>query len=436
MHALASNAAADNAAPLPQPAFHRPPIVAVVQQHADDAAHLRHVRSVLVRAPHVKLLQLKRLDDRIEAHLDGLAVAGPFGQSLAEAALARLGCGEVFAATVCALQAKDDAALQRLFALAPASPEAHRGVVSALGWVTPSLLRDVVRRLLAAEPAWLRMLGIEACRLHRVDAGPVLVAALSHEDESLRRAALRCAAELGRADLLPRVLSLLDDAQLGACAAHASVLLGDRGAGLRALELAAFDAPTGRDALRSLAVQALLWDRARDNVRTLSQHADPRPLLRAVGWLGDARLVPWLVERMAEPQLARLAGEAFSAITGADLAMLDLERKPPADFVSGPTDDPDDDNVALDEDESLPWPDPERVQRWWQTNAARFPPGVRCFAGGAVDESQCLQVLSTSTQRMRSLAAQQLVLLRPGHPLFAVAAPAWRQQRALAPASA
>lgn len=40
------------------------PIAAVIQQHAEEAAHLRHVRSVLVAAPHVKLHQLRRLDDR------------------------------------------------------------------------------------------------------------------------------------------------------------------------------------------------------------------------------------------------------------------------------------------------------------------------------------------------------------------------------------
>jgi uncharacterized protein (TIGR02270 family) len=433
MQALAPEASnASDAAQQARAGFSRPPVVAVVQQHADDAAHLRHVRSVLVRAPHVKLLQLQRLDERIEAHLDGLAVAGAFGQQLAEAALARLGCGEVFAAAVCALQAQDDAALQRLFALAPVAPQAHRGVVSALGWVTPSLLRDVVKRLLSAGPAWLRVLGIEACRLHRVDAGPVLAAALRHEDMALRRAAMRCAAELGRADLLQPVMQALEDAQLAPVAAHAACLLGDRAAGLRVLEVAAFDEPAGRDALRSLAVQALPWEQARDDVRTLSGHQDPRSLIRAIGWLGDVRLVPWLIERMADLKLARLAGEAFTTITGADLAGLDLERKPPEGFESGPSDDPADDNVALDEDESLPWPDVERVQRWWQANAARLPAGTRCFAGGLVDEARCFEVLRSGTQRMRTLAAQQLALLRPGQPLFAVAAAAWRQQRALA----
>jgi len=410
------------------PRLLRPPIPAIVQQHADDAAHLRHLRSVLVRAPHVKLLQLQRLDDRLEAHLDGLAVAGAYGLARAQEALERPGCGEVFAALVCALQLPDEPAVDRLLSLAPVLPEAWRGAVSALGWVSPAQLRERVRGLLASPQPWRQALGIEACRLHRVDPGPALAAALQQDDALRRDAALRAAGELGRVDLLPGALALLDFAPE---AARAACLLGDRASALRAIEQAAFATPAAHP-LRSLAVQALDWPQARDAVRALAH--DPRAvrqLVRGIGWLGDVRLVPWLIERMGELPLARLAGEAFSFITGADLAALDLERKPPEDFQSGPTDNPEDEDVAMDEDDSLPWPDADRVQRWWQAEAARFPVAQRAFVGGPVTPAHCLQVLQVGTQRQRALAAQQLALLQPGRPLFPVAAPVWRQRRLL-----
>jgi len=60
------------------------PIPLVIQQHAEESAHLRHMRSVLTAAPHVKLHHLRRLDDRLAAHLDGLAVAGEFGSTVCE----------------------------------------------------------------------------------------------------------------------------------------------------------------------------------------------------------------------------------------------------------------------------------------------------------------------------------------------------------------
>ena len=418
------------AARAPRPVLQRPPIAAIVQQHADDALHLRHVRSVLVRAPHVRLLQLGRLDERLDAHLDGLAVAGEFGLARAQAALEQPGCGEVFAALAAALQAQDAAMQQRVLALAPTAPEARRGIVSALGWTSAPLLREPVRALLAAVLPWQRALGMDACRLHRVDPGPALAKALHEADPVLRLAALRAAAALGRRDLLPLVLAALDTPSLAAAAAHAACLLGDRGAALRALAQAAFATPAASDLLRPLAVQALAPEQARAQLRQLMPMA-PREAVRAIGWLGDARLVPWLIERMEDAALARVAGEAFSTITGADLAALELERPAPADFAAGPNDDPDDDDVALDDDENLPWPDPPRVQRWWQAQASAFAGAAPCFVGAAPTPEHLGQVLRTGTQRQRALAAQRLVLVQPGQALFNVAAPTWRQRRLL-----
>jgi hypothetical protein len=49
----------------------RPPIDVVVAQHLDDAIVLRGSRRVLVRGPHVKLLHLDHLDERLAAHING-----------------------------------------------------------------------------------------------------------------------------------------------------------------------------------------------------------------------------------------------------------------------------------------------------------------------------------------------------------------------------
>ena len=127
--------------------------------------------------------------------------------------------------------------------------------------------------------------------------------------------------------------------------------------------------------------------------------------------------------------MARLAGESFSFITGLDLADLDLETEPPKNFRSGPTDNPEDDNVAMDEDDGLPWPDPEKIQAWWDVNHLRFEPRVRYFMGERVSVEHCKQVLRKGFQRQRVAAAEYLCLLIPGTPLFPTSAPAWRQQR-------
>ena len=417
----------------------RPPIAVVVQQHAEESAMLRHVRSVLVRAPHVKLRHLRRLDDRIAAHLDGLAVAGRYGTALCTAALERPGAGEVFAVAVRAIDERDDAALNRLIALAAVLPDAKRGLLSAFGWVSAPQLQGIVRLLLGAADTLRRELAISACRLHGVDPGAPLLAALRHDDAALRAAAWRAAGDLGRVDVVGPALEALGDAddEVAFRAASCALALGDRGDALVALEAMARREGAFREQAMCLLLIATPFQHGREFVRRIAQAAPARAALkreviRACGLLGDTQFVPWLIDLMSDDALARIAGESFSLITGADLAALDLERKPPKDFQSGPNDDPDDDDVAMDEDDSLPWPQRDLVHRWWQANGDRMPTDARCFMGARPTPEHCVQVLRDGTQRQRIVAARQQCLLVPGTPMFPVCAPSWRQQRLLA----
>jgi uncharacterized protein (TIGR02270 family) len=200
------------------------------------------------------------------------------------------------------------------------------------------------------------------------------------------------------------------------------------------VEMAQQEAAEGSVEL-GLALQASEFDAARQLVRALAPcvAAGPsRRLVRACGLLGDTQLVPWLVGLMNDDRLARLAGESFSMITGADLAALDLERKPPQDFIGGPSDDPEEADVGLDDDESLPWPDQDRAQGWWRSVAKKVPVGQRLFLGQVPSIDCAQQALREGFQRQRINAARWCCLLAPGTQLFATAAPAWRQQRRLA----
>jgi hypothetical protein len=51
--------------------------------------------------------------------------------------------------------------------------------------------------------------------------------------------------------------------------------------------------------------------------------------------LGDPGTVDWLISLMQQPDQARAAGEAFSKITGCDIAYEDLETDVPEDFQAG-----------------------------------------------------------------------------------------------------
>lgn len=416
----------------------------VVQQHAEEAPMLRQARAGLVRAPHVGLELLGRHDARIEAHLDGLLVAGAVGKEMAQRQLLEDEgeSGASFAAAVLALHQGDRRWLDELLTASAGTAASRRGVISAFGWVAPETLRGVVQPLLHGSEPWLRRVGIEACRMHQVDPGASLAAALASTDAPLRAAAWRCAGELGRTDLLDAARAALADGPPEAVfwAAWAACLLGDRGASLQVLAAAAQqpdDALAGR--ARALALIASPFDAARKLARRLSAKAagQPRRVLRIVGLLGDAQFVPWLLERMDDEALARPAAEAISWITGVDLARegLQLLAAPARPEPSGEDDEAS--APALDEDEDLPWPDVAGLRLWWtrrgdlQQAAAS---GQRLFAGSVVDLGAAQRELLDGTQRMRALAALWRCVLQPGRALFPIAAPAARQQRRLAAA--
>ena len=414
----------------------RAPIPVVVQQHAEDAAMLRNTRTFLVSAPHVKLHQLRRLDDRLAAHLDGLAVAGEYGSKLAAAALERPGRGEAFTATVRAIEDRDVLGLDKLLAIAEAVPESLAGLISAFGWVTAASLRDITKSLLDSPSALRRQVGLAACEMHQADPGAAVVeAALKDEDAALRARALHFMAHFGQVENVSACMGAFadEDPRCAFEAARGAALLGNRGASVAALRAIALAPGPWRSGALAVLLKLQEPDEAHATLKTLAQ--DPacmRLLIQGIGVAGDPHYVPWLIQQMQDLKLTRLAGESFSLITGLDLAYLDLERKPPEGVDFGPNDDPGDDNVAMDEDDSLPWPDVEKITAWWQANGQRFASGTRYFMGEPPTTALCLGVLNTGFQRQRRAAATYLCLLKTGTPLFNTAAPAWRQQHLLA----
>jgi len=400
----------------------------VVQQHADMSALLGQIRSTMVHAPHVKLHHLARLDERLAAHLDGLSVAGEFGVQLCAAALEAPGVGEMFSAAVLALDQGDAARMDKLLSIALALPSTQHGVVLAFNWVSAASLRGITRDLLASGDAFRRMAGLAACNFHLIDAGRALDAALADGEASLRAVALRIAGERGRVDLLPTCVDLMqdEDADCRFWAAHSAVLLGDRRAAVKALHETATMPGVHRE--RSLALLLKLLTSARGAGVLQPLIADPLSAhlaIRGLGTLGDVHFVPWLIDKMTDRLWARLAGEAFSSITGVDLQMLDLDAKPPEDVDA----EPDGNALAWDASDDLPWPSAAKVSRWWASNAQRFAPGTRYFMGEPLSVALCLRTQKEGYQRQREAAVAYLCLLMPGTPMFNTAAPAWRQKR-------
>jgi uncharacterized protein (TIGR02270 family) len=411
------------------------PLLSVVQHHLDEAITLRLTRSTLLTSPRATLDALARFDERIAAQLDGLAVAGEDASPLCDAALEPASEGAAFIAAAHALERKDWSRLDRLIALSGARADVRRGVASACGWVRREQLQGVVASLLVSDDPASRVVGLTACAMHRIDPGLRTGRWLCDGDARVRARALRAAGELGCQELRPVCLSALadEDEECRLWAAWSGVLVGDRASALAALAETSDGAGPHRARAFILSLQALSTDWAHRILQGVARNPQRhRWLIKGGGIAGDPAYIPWLIAQMAPVATARLAGEAFSLITGADLSILHLAGAPPEDFESGPSQDADDPDVDMDPDDGLPWPDRERIECWWDVNQARFQPGTRYFMGTPVTREHGIHVLRTGYQRQRILAAHHLSLLDAGVPLFNTSAPAWRQQRLLA----
>ena len=407
----------------------------VVYQHADEAAFLWSQRSHFIAAPHITLRQLARHDDRIAAHIDGLRIADEAGRKICQAQLITEDPGAMFTAMVMAAENRDEKRIAELFALAESIPAMQRGLTAAFGWVSSQFLQGTVKELLTSRSPFRCHVGLASCVMHQVALGQAHDAVLRSADGMLRARALRAIGELGQRDLMTRCEQHLNEADI-ACrfgAAWSGVLLGDRAAALDVLKsMALIDGPFKDHALQ-LTLKAVSINEGHRILKALA--ADPknkRTLVKGAGIVGDPFYLPWLIKQMEIPELARLAGESFSLVTGLDLSYLGLDRKNAGDVTSGPNDDPNDTDVSMDEDENLPWPHQDNIQAWWNANQHRFQNGTRYFMGEPINAECCKKTLRRGFQRQRIAAALHLSLLAPGTPLFATSAPAWRQQRWLA----
>ena len=400
-------------------------IADIAEEHADEAAFLFRIRDAAATASHYDRARLHELDQRIEAHLDGLRVAGDQGLAIAAAALDEDEPGTAFTLTVLAAERGDEAALAPALALAEASRGAARGVVAGLAWVPFEAARGVLAPLLApGASAPHKRVGIAACAAHRQHPGEALTYALFDEDLALKSRALRAIGELGRLDLADAVRAELAIAGGDArrfWAAWSAALLGVEAAIPVLWSIADSGGPFAEQAC-ALVMRRIDVREARARLQGLGAAADhARAAIAGASALGDPALIPWLLASMANPALARVAGEAFATITGAAIEG-SLATSAPPGFRAGPSDDPADEAVAADPDGPLAWPAEAALRAWWSAREGGFRRGSRYLGGAPLTPSTLEDDVARAGQRRRAGAAIELSLRQPGRPLTEVRA--------------
>lgn len=371
----------------------------ILAQHVEDAAILWQRRARAVNAPHYNRMYLARLDEQLEAHVDGLRIAGRAGWDESVAAFEDIGgAGEVFTLSTLAFGQDDTSLIPDVVEMVKTDPKSLLApAASGIGWLHSSKLSGKVSPLLTSKDPIARAIAVGGCAAHRADPGKYLTTFLN-DAPGVRRRAVRLAGELGRVDLLKPIQELSEDSdpETAYWATWAAVLLGDRGDAMqRLLHMGLADGPQADRALRT-ALAAMGPDAGRRWLDTQTHAPDiTAKKITGYGVLGDAGAIPWLIEQMADDSHAQIAGESYALITGTDLEEEDLDTDLPEDETTAPNDDPLDDNVTLEDNENLAATSADHVAGHWHRIKSRFTDGSyilgqkagadawqRCFAHG------------------------------------------------------
>lgn len=305
----------------------------IVEQHWEEAGLLWSRRCSATAQASFALRSLSQLDERVEAHLDGLRVAGKEAWELCLDAAAWEDGGEAFVMGMLSFADADEARFGEVTKHAVASPALARGLTSALGWSDASVVQSKIHALLMSESAVKRRVGLGAAALHRLRLNGPLMEALKDSDELLRARACKAVGELGRSDLMRYLQPSLAAGGAEACIFWASwslALMAPDGAALERLR----DFVTAGSVWQMRAADVLFrrWSHgaAMDFQQQLSTKPEcARLAVTVAGIIGDPRLIPWLLDQMDNPERVRLAAEAFQTITGADFVMDRLRNSTP-----------------------------------------------------------------------------------------------------------
>ena len=294
--------------------------------------------------------------------------------------------------------------------------EAVGGLISALGWLPDKLVHPWVKKFFNSKDLDHKYLALASCSVRRENPAEHLNRMLEREDcrqhEKLYLRALRLIGELKRHDLMPvlREAANSDDENIQFWSNWSAILLGDHST-IEKLEPVIFEnGPYQQNAI-DIAFRVLPVEQARKWIIGLVENKEQiRAAIKATGVLGDPQAVDWLINNMRDVRIAKICAEAFVFITGIDLNhyQLALEIAPNAD--QHPNDDADDDDVSLDEDENLPWPDLDKISQLWRSQGLSFVSGRRYFMGRPVNAENLNDRLINASQRQRHAAALELAL--------------------------
>lgn len=387
----------------------RPAVRAVLQQHLEDAAFCWLRRQDALWSPLYARDELGRIDQILDAHLEGLRVAGVEAIAPALENLDRWQTDdEAFVSTYVLAHSPAATALAQLEGALIEEPDLATGAGAALLWAGSDAALPLLQRWWHSSEAALRRAALPAAMRHpRVKRSTVVLDSEESIDASLRARAHRAVGEWRLDEFGTQVRRGLDDVS-ARCRLEAAValsLLGDPAAADGIVDaLPALEGRTRRRAVLAWAAGATAPAFAAAFNRLVAQPEWHRDLIWALAFRGDGAGLPHLAWWLQFPQHARLAAYAIVHVTGLDLEDqgLWLDDGSDDDAQGGENDDDSADHVhdhdddELDEDDGLLEPDAAALAAWVERQSDRFVAG-QCYLAGELIENASGYTMADAT---------------------------------------
>ncbi|KGJ92048.1 TIGR02270 family protein [Colwellia psychrerythraea] len=404
------------------------------EQFVVDASFLWILRSISVNQPHYYLNDLAELERRIDANLDGLMCDFSQAWEICLPELELEQAGESFTAAIIAFRSRDVDKIKHVITHAFSNDDTFKGVVSAMAWLPKNLTKEWVERFLYSKDLNHKYLALAVYSSIRKSPGDILQEFFQREDclshTKLLIRLLRVVGELKLYTYVNQVQKLAqhDEPEIAFWANWSLVMIGEHKQVIPLLNFIQEESSWQQLGIQTI-FKVLPIDQSRQWISQFSQKPDMiRSVIKATGVLGDPHVIPWLIDKMNTFDTAKVAGEAFSLITGIDLDRYELTIEQPEDITIVPNDNSDDDNVDLDEDENLPFPDVSKINHAWLRYRDRYTAGKRYILGIEVAQrnpatiAKLNNALQSVTQRQRASVALTLALLDPQSPYVNVKA--------------
>ncbi len=418
----------------------------VVEEHLDDAEFLfTQWERGLVSASYTLTEVAEREEERLLANVDGLVAGGaPVRLRVSIPALASDAHGRRAAAALAILEAGDPAAADPVLrALREGEPPIRASVERALGLAPAPWIDDALRSVLHDAPPAVQAAALGALAFRRASPGAALSGLRAGDDPALLAAAFRSAAGFREKVPLGLVLDGLSSAfpvaRDEALTAGLSLGLTEAWAACQKLARGA-----GDETFASTEPLPLLFAATLGDVRDVEPlvHATSAPRLRraavwALGYSGRVSAAETCLALLGDPDLGRLAGEAFAAVTGLPAAtrFLAPEAAESDEPVPLEADDLGKDLVPTAED-ALPLLDPAAVEAWWGEQRSRFERARRYLYGVPWGRESVHSLLAHGPMRRRRGVAAEVAARTRGRIQVETRALSDRQRAEVASAAA